>query len=109
VEAWLSANRWAPRTRLGYLREVRSLYNWGLKRNLVSHNPANAVEAPMQIDKEPAIHSPGQVSEASSAERLTCVTASIALPVWPGSVMSTLPPATAVGEALPAEPLPVSR
>jgi integrase len=61
VEAWLNANRWAPRTRLGYLRDVRTLYNWGLKRNLVSRNPANAVEAPMQVDKEPAIHTPEQV------------------------------------------------
>jgi site-specific recombinase XerD len=50
AEAWLDGQDWAPRTKLGYLRDVRTLYNWARKRNLVSHNPANAVEAPRLID-----------------------------------------------------------
>ena len=60
VEHWLSAREWAPRTKRGYLADVRTCYNWGLRRNLVSHNPAAVVELPAETGRAPGILTPDQ-------------------------------------------------
>jgi integrase len=61
VEEWLGRQGWAPRTQKGYLGDVRTLYNWGMKRNLVDRNPGNAVEIRQQLEGEPGILTPEQV------------------------------------------------
>lgn len=61
LEAWLNSNGWKPRTKKGYLSDVRVLYAWGRKRNLVAENPAAAVELPQEVGPPPAIHTPDQV------------------------------------------------
>ena len=60
LEKWLQANKWAPRTQKGYLTDVSILFNWLIKRGLVSHNPARAVELPTILGKPPRIHTPEQ-------------------------------------------------
>jgi integrase len=62
IERWLSENKWAPRTQAGYLADVRTMFNYGLKRGLCSVNPAAAVELPtVDQDTPPGIHTPEQV------------------------------------------------
>jgi len=61
VEAWLDAQDWSPRTKKGYLSDVRVMFNYAVKRRMLEFNPAAAVELPIQDNKPPAIHTPGQV------------------------------------------------
>jgi integrase len=61
VETWVHGQGWAARTKDGYLTDVRTMYNWGMRRNLVARNPALAVELPEYRGLEPGIFSPDQV------------------------------------------------
>lgn len=61
LERWLEKSTWSPRTQRGYLSDVRVLYSWAKKRNLVANNPAVAVELPELPDNPPAVHTPEQV------------------------------------------------
>ncbi len=62
IEDWLAQSDWAPRTRKGYLLDVRTLYNFAVRRGYVAENPANAVEAPIPGQSQIGIHTPEQVS-----------------------------------------------
>ena len=61
VEAWLNASLWAPRTQKGYLGDVRTLFNFGVKRGYLVRNPAAGVELPVCESPPPSIHTPSQV------------------------------------------------
>jgi integrase len=61
IETWLESHNWSPRTQRNYLKDVRGMFNFAVKRNLLEHNPANAVELPVLVDKPPSIHTPDQV------------------------------------------------
>jgi len=61
IESWLESNAWAPRTQKGYLSDVRVMFNFAVKRNLLAHNPAAAVESPVWDSGPPCIHTPDQV------------------------------------------------
>jgi len=64
LESWLDGQHWSPRTMHGYLSDVRTLFNFCVRRGLASQNPANGVELPVCEGKLPAVHSPGQVRHA---------------------------------------------
>lgn len=62
VEGWLDARGGAVRTRRGYLKDLRTLFEWTIRRQWLSRNPAANVELP-QGGQERAIeiHTPDQV------------------------------------------------
>lgn len=61
IEAWLDAQVWAPKTQKGYLGDVRTLFNFAVRRQMLAHNPAAAVELPVQTPQPAGIHTPNQV------------------------------------------------
>jgi len=61
VEAWLESQNWSARTQKGYLSDVRTLFNFAIKRGLVNQNPAAAVELPDWEEAPKSLHLPGQV------------------------------------------------
>ena len=61
LESWLDAQGWAAKTQRGYLCDVRTLFNFAVRRGLARHNPANAVELPAFVEALPSIHTPAQV------------------------------------------------
>jgi site-specific recombinase XerC len=62
VEKWMARPEWKPRTQIGYLKDVRTLYNFAIRRGLVKTNPANGVELPVEEPDEIEIHSPADVA-----------------------------------------------
>ncbi len=63
LERWLAASRWRPRTKRGYLADVRTFYNFALRRGLCATNPAVAVEVPsLPPGAPPGIHAPVEVT-----------------------------------------------
>jgi site-specific recombinase XerC len=61
VEDWITGNGWAPRTQKGYLGDVRTMFNFAVRRGYVDRNPAAGVESPVCEDAPPSIHTPSQV------------------------------------------------
>ena len=61
LEKWIDRRDWAARTRKGKITDVRTLYNFGIRRGLVRHNPANGVELPVCDTAPVEIHTPEQV------------------------------------------------
>lgn len=62
IEAWLEAGGWAPRTQAGYLTDVSTMFNFAVRRGLVAHNPAAAVEPPQPGETPPSLHTPEQAA-----------------------------------------------
>lgn len=62
LEAWIDARGGAVRTRRGYLKDLRTLFEWTVRRQWLARNPAANVELP-QGGQERAIeiHTPDQV------------------------------------------------
>lgn len=69
IEKWIAHNDWNGTTRRGYLRDVRTLLNFAVRRNLIAHNPANAVELPQKAPAPVHIHTPGEVRRVLEAAR----------------------------------------
>ena len=69
IEKWLDDNNWKPRTQLGYLSDVRTLFNFHVRRGNVTGNPANAVENPVCDETLPSLHDPETVKAALNAAR----------------------------------------
>lgn len=64
IESWLAESDWSPRTKRGYLSDVRTLFHFAIRRNLARHNPAAGVELPtMRTDDPKGVHSPEQVAQ----------------------------------------------
>jgi integrase len=61
VESWMQRPEWKPRTQRGYLSDVRTLFNFGVRRGLLKENPARGVELPEMEDSAVEIHTPEQV------------------------------------------------
>jgi len=71
IEKWLDDRDWSAVTQRGYLSDVRTLFNFAMRRGLVSHNPAGGVELPAVEDMEPPkIHTPGEVTEVLETARV---------------------------------------
>jgi integrase len=70
IEQWLNTAEWSARTQRGYLADVRTLYNFAVRRGLVSFNPAAGVELPViENFAPPAIHTPAEVRQVLEAAR----------------------------------------
>lgn len=61
IEKWIFNRKWQPRTQKGYLADVRTMFNFGVRRGLVNHNPANGVETPTLEPSLPSLHNPVEV------------------------------------------------
>ena len=62
IEKWIFDRKWKPRTQKGYLADVRTLYNFAVRRGLVNHNPANGVENPTLDPPVVSLHRPVEVA-----------------------------------------------
>ena len=69
VESWIENLRLMPRTRRGYLSDLRTLFNFGVRRGIVASNPAAAVELPVEIQGPVTIHTPEQVASVLKVAR----------------------------------------
>jgi hypothetical protein len=61
VEDWLNTGEWAARTQVGYLSDLRTMFNFSVRRGLCQTNPAAAVESPVIEAQDVVIHSPEEV------------------------------------------------
>jgi site-specific recombinase XerD len=61
LERWLERSEWSGTTRRGYLRDVRTLYNFAVRRGMAAGNPARLVELPAASAGPILVHSPVQV------------------------------------------------
>ena len=55
VSAWLNRNGWQPKTRLGYLKDVSTLFKFAQRRGMVMSNPCDGVDRPRLDHKPPGI------------------------------------------------------
>ena len=55
VSTWLNGNGWQPKTRLGYLKDVSTLFKFAMKRGIVTSNPCDGVDRPRLDHKPPVI------------------------------------------------------
>lgn len=64
LESWVEARGGAPRTRRGYLKDLRCLFEWCVRRQLLSINPAASTELPSgNSERKIEVHTPAEVSE----------------------------------------------
>jgi integrase len=70
VEKWMQDQEWSARTQRGYLSDVRTMFNYAVRRGYVDRNPAAGVELPV-LDGETKIeiHSAEQVRQVLEAAR----------------------------------------
>lgn len=71
VEAWLTNGKWSARYRQNLLTELRTFFNWCVRRGLAGHNPASAVELPIIPATVPALHTPAEVRNVLELARKT--------------------------------------
>lgn len=60
VERWLDDSDWNGTTRRGYLRDVRTLYNFAVRRGMTVNNAPSAVELPDRSASAIGIHTPAE-------------------------------------------------
>jgi hypothetical protein len=61
VEKWLHAHRWSSVTMRHYCGDVRTLFNFAVRRGYLQANPAAGVELPAARPSAVVIHTPAQV------------------------------------------------
>lgn len=70
VERWLESKGWQPKTRRGYLADVRAFLSWCERRAWIASNPARSVDVPaLPPQPAPAIHTPEEASRVLAAAR----------------------------------------
>lgn len=70
IEHWLRGQEWSPKTERNYLSDLRTVFNYAVKRGYLSRNPATAVELPRMDGRSTiAIHMPDQVKELLATAR----------------------------------------
>ena len=86
LEAWLDRPEWTTGTKHGYLMDVRTLFNFAVRRGYLDRNPALGVELPRAVKGEIGIHTPAQVRHvlALSRERDLNLTRSLAIRYFAG-------------------------
>ena len=62
VEKWMNGQGWSARTRRGYVADVRTMFNFAVKRGHLQINPAAGVELPAVASVVPGIHTPEEVA-----------------------------------------------
>lgn len=61
LERWIGSQNWSARTARNYLSDVRTMFNFAVKRGYLPRNPAAGVELPVLDGKSPIhIHTPEQ-------------------------------------------------
>lgn len=55
IETWLHGAQWANATKQGYLKDVRTLFSFALRKGYTTSNPALAVDMPQGDNKAPHI------------------------------------------------------
>jgi integrase len=62
IEKWMQAQEWSSKTCRGYLGDVKTLFNFGVRRGYLHRNPALGVELPdPDAGGKIEIHTPDQV------------------------------------------------
>lgn len=63
VERWLFSKQWKARTMRGYLADVRTLFNFAVRRGYLKSSAAAAVELPLDESRHApvTVHSPAEV------------------------------------------------
>lgn len=70
IENWIRQRDWAPKTARGYLSDVRTLFNFAIKRGYLTQNPAAGVDLPPTCgDFKIEIHTPDQVRQVLETAR----------------------------------------
>lgn len=70
VEKWMLSHEWSPKTCRNYVSDVRTLFNFAIRRGYVDRNPAAGVELPVPSHEETiGVHTPEQVREVLTAAR----------------------------------------
>src|SRR5438045_1386630 len=61
---------WAPKTRVNYLGDVRTMFNWAVRRAYLDRNPAAGVELPvLDATSTIAVHTSDQVRQVLETAR----------------------------------------
>jgi integrase len=60
VEKFMHNAEWSPRTQRGYVADVRTLFNFAVRRGLLKSNPAAGVELPTEEPEAIEIYSPAE-------------------------------------------------
>lgn len=64
LEAWVESRGGAPRTRRGYLKDLRCLFEWAVRRQLLETNPARSAELPNGgSERKIEVHTAPEVAE----------------------------------------------
>lgn len=69
VEQWLERSQWNATTRRGYLRDVRTLYNFAARRGMTVGNAPRLVELPERAASVIGIHTPDEVRKVLEGAR----------------------------------------
>ena len=69
IEQWSLSRDWAPATRRTKLTDVRTLFSWAVKRELLKKSPCDAIELPPVDDVPPMVHDPAQVKKILDVAR----------------------------------------
>lgn len=72
VEQWLDVHGWTGLNRRHYVASVRALFNFAVRKQYVSMNPANKIELPDAGTAEPTIMAVGEVEKYLAAIEATC-------------------------------------
>jgi len=70
LEKWINAQEWAPKTQRNYLCDVRTMFNFAVRRGYLDRNPAAGVELPVLDGRNSIqIHAPEQVRQVLETAR----------------------------------------
>lgn len=69
IEDWLHGQLWSDRTKKGRLATIRTVFEWGVKRQYLAVNPAAGVDVPYVSTAPPGIHTPEQVRHVLETAR----------------------------------------
>jgi integrase len=70
LEKWIRTHDWANRTARGYLSDVKTMFNFAVKRGYLERNPALGVELPRAAASAPIqVHTPDQVRQVLETAR----------------------------------------
>jgi integrase len=87
IEQWLAGNKeWSPRTRLNYQRDLRTLWNYSLRKRYATHNPLESLEKPRVVDVEPGILTVAQATSllTLASKKGDAVLAGVAIGLFAG-------------------------
>jgi integrase len=71
IERWIYGLKARPKTMRNYLADVKTLFNFAVRRQYAAHNPAHGVDLPASDSRgvAPGIHTPEQVRTVLEAVR----------------------------------------